>query len=107
NDDKTDHRNTSKVLTSRAQCSLKLKNYADALKDSNDAIKLDETNIEAYIHKGVSLYNQNLKEEALQVFVRGLEFDSADEQLKIWQYRCEKELAEQNPVSIAVSIEKE
>ncbi|CAF3762745.1 unnamed protein product [Rotaria sp. Silwood1] len=109
NDDKTDHRNTSKVLTSRAQCSLKLKNYAGihALKDSNDAIKLDETNIEAYIHKGVSLYNQNLKEEALQVFVRGLEFDSADEQLKIWQYRCEKELAEQNPVSIAVSIEKE
>ena len=47
----------------------------DALKDSNDAIKLDVTNIKAYIRKGVSLYNQDLKEEALQVFVRGLEFD--------------------------------
>ncbi|CAF1268840.1 unnamed protein product [Rotaria sordida] len=107
NDDKIDHRNTSKILASRAQCSLKLKNYADALEDSNDAIKLDETNIKAYIRKGVSLYNQDLKEEALQVFVRGLEFDSANEQLKIWQHKCEKELAEQNLVTMVVSIEKE
>ncbi|CAF3783570.1 unnamed protein product [Rotaria sordida] len=107
NDDKIDHRNTSKILASRAQCSLKLKNYADALKDCNDAIKLDEANIKAYIRKGVSLYNQDLKEEALQVFVCGLEFDSANEQLKIWQHKCEKELAEQNPVTMIASIEKE
>ncbi|CAF4276503.1 unnamed protein product [Rotaria sp. Silwood2] len=79
----------------------------DALKDSNDAIKLDETNIKPYIRKGVSLYNQGLKEEALQVFVRGLEFDSADEQLKIWQHKCEKELAEQKSVTMTVSVEKE
>ncbi|CAF0778788.1 unnamed protein product [Rotaria sordida] len=107
NDDKTDHRFTSKILASRAQCSLKLKNYADALKDSNDAIQLDETNIKAYIRKGVSLYNQDLKEEALEVFVRGLEFDSANEQLKIWQHICEKELTEKKSVPIAKSIEKE
>ncbi|CAF1323856.1 unnamed protein product [Rotaria sordida] len=107
NDDKIDHRNTSKILVSRAQCSLKLKNYANALKDTNDAIKLDETNIKAYIRKGVSLYNQDLKEEALQVFLRGLEFDFANEQLKIWQNKCEKELAEQNPVTMIASIEKE
>ncbi|CAF1141134.1 unnamed protein product [Rotaria sordida] len=79
----------------------------DALKDSNDAIKLDETNIKAYIRKGVSLYNQDLKEEALQVFLRGLEFDFANEELKIWQNKCEKELAEQNPVTMIASIEKE
>ncbi|CAF3963885.1 unnamed protein product [Rotaria sp. Silwood2] len=114
NDDKTDHGFTSKILASRAQCFLKLKNYAGnyeflfyALKDSNDAIQLDETNIKAYIRKGVSLYNQDLKEEARQVFVRGLEFDSADEQLKIWQQKCEKELAEQKTVPMAVSVEKE
>ncbi|CAF5133817.1 unnamed protein product, partial [Rotaria sp. Silwood1] len=84
---------TSQVLASRAQCLLKLKNYAEALKDSNDAIELDETNVKAYLRKGVSLYNQDLKEEARQVFVRGLEFDSTNEQLKIWQQKCEKELA--------------
>ncbi|CAF3477746.1 unnamed protein product [Rotaria sp. Silwood1] len=107
NDDKTDHQFTSKVLASRAQCSLKLKNYAEALKDSNDAIELDETNIKAYLRKGVALYNQDLKEEARQVFVRGLEFDSTNEQLKVWQQKCEKELAEQKSVPMAVSVEKE
>ncbi|CAF2987976.1 unnamed protein product [Rotaria sp. Silwood2] len=69
------------------------KNYADALKDGNDAIKLDETNVKAYIRKGVSLYNQDLKEEPLEVFFHGLEFDSTDDQLKIWRHKCEKELA--------------
>ncbi|CAF4180426.1 unnamed protein product [Rotaria sp. Silwood2] len=79
----------------------------DALKDGNDAIKLDETNIKAYIRKGVSLYNQDLKEEALEVFFHGLEFDSTDDQLKIWRHKFEKELAEQKPITMAVSVEIE
>jgi tetratricopeptide (TPR) repeat protein len=82
---------TSKILAARAQCALKLKKYTgkkkriffsgyfifyiDALNDSNNAIQLDETNIKAYLRKGTALYNQDLKEEALKTFVRGLEID--------------------------------
>ncbi|CAF3522060.1 unnamed protein product [Rotaria socialis] len=105
-DDKTDDLFTSKILASRAQCSLKLKNYADAVKDSNDAIQLDTTNIKAYIRKGISLYSQDLKEEALQTFSSGLELDSANEQLKIWQQKCDKALADKKSVLTTVSVEK-
>lgn len=47
----------------------------DAVKDSEEAIQLDEKNTAAYLRKGLALYQQNLKEEALKVFARGLEFD--------------------------------
>ncbi len=86
--------------------------FLGALDDSNDAIKLDETNVKAYLRKGVALYSRDLKEEALQVFTRGLEFDGklivfirlinvfifylilvTNEQLKLWKDTCEKELA--------------
>jgi len=43
--------------------------------DSNLAIELDENNAKAYLRKGTALYNQNLKDEALNVFNRGLEID--------------------------------
>ncbi|CAF0749607.1 unnamed protein product [Adineta steineri] len=101
-DDKTDNRYTSKIFASRAQCSLKLNNYSDALNDSNDALQLDEMNIKAYLRKGVSLYHQNLKEQALQVFIRGLEFDATNEQLKIWHDKCEKELSENKSITAIV-----
>lgn len=91
-DDKTDRQFTSKVLASRAQCGLKLKNYADALKDSDEAIQLDEKNVKAYIRKGLALYHQDAKEEALKTFARGLEFDANNSQLKEWHDKCQKEL---------------
>ena len=49
--------------------------HLDALKDSNEALHFDETNAEAYLRKGVALYNQNFKEQALEVFARALEYD--------------------------------
>lgn len=47
----------------------------DALKDSDEALRFDETNAKAYFRKGVALYHQNLKEQALEVFARALEYD--------------------------------
>jgi tetratricopeptide (TPR) repeat protein len=47
----------------------------DALNDCNNAIQLDETNIKAYLRKGLALYHQDSKEEALKTFIRGLEID--------------------------------
>ncbi|CAF4008872.1 unnamed protein product [Rotaria sp. Silwood2] len=105
-DDKTDSHFTSKILAARAQCALKLKKYADALNDSNNAIELDEKNIKAYLRKGTALCNQDLKEEALKTFVRGLEIDSADEQLKVWKEKCEKELENKKQLA-AATTEKE
>ncbi|CAF3405495.1 unnamed protein product [Rotaria sp. Silwood1] len=105
-DDKSDGHFTSKVLAARAQCALKLKKYADALNDSNTAIELDEKNIKAYLRKGTALYNQDLKEQALNTFVRGLEIDSADEQLKVWKEKCEKEV-ESKKQTAAANTEKE
>lgn len=91
-DDKTDPQFTSKVLTARAQCALKLKEYTDALTDTNSAIQLDEKNVKAYLRKGIALYNQDLKVEAYETLVRGLEIDAANEQLKVWKEKCEKEI---------------
>ncbi|CAF4258786.1 unnamed protein product [Adineta steineri] len=96
-DDKTNTQFTSKVLAARAQCLLKSKKYADALNDSNNAIQLDETNIKAYLRKGTALYNQDSKDEALKTFIRGLEIDSANDQLKVWKEKCEKDLEEKKP----------
>ncbi|CAF3007156.1 unnamed protein product [Rotaria socialis] len=106
NDDKTDSHFTSKVLSARAQCALKLKTFSDALNDSNNAIQLDENNIKAYLRKGIALYHQNLKEEALKTFIRGLEIDSANDQLKVWKEKCEKEFEEKKQ-SIAATVDKE
>ncbi|CAF0855024.1 unnamed protein product [Rotaria sordida] len=107
NDDKTDSHFTSKVLAARAQCALKLKRYTDALNDSNNAIELDEKNMKAYLRKGTALYNQDLKEEALKTFVRGLEIDSADDQLKVWKEKCEKEVENKKQPTAATNTEKE
>ncbi|CAF1095627.1 unnamed protein product [Adineta steineri] len=114
-DDKTNTQFTSKVLAARAQCLLKSKKYADALNDSNNAIQLDETNIKAYLRKGTALYNQDSKDEALKTFIRGLEIDcmvitlylvfylftsfllAANDQLKVWKEKCEKDLEEKKP----------
>ncbi|CAF1398284.1 unnamed protein product [Adineta ricciae] len=93
-DDRSNHQFTSKIFASRAQCSLKLNNYSDALKDSNEALHFDETNVKAYLRKGVALYNQNFKEQALEVFARALEYDATNEQSKVWYEKCEKELLE-------------
>lgn len=49
--------------------------FLEALNDSTNAIQLDETNIKAYLRKGTALYHQNLQEEALNIFSRGLEID--------------------------------
>jgi len=98
-DDKSDNQYSSKILAARAQCALKLKKYADALNDSNNAIQFDETNIKAYLRKGTALYHQDSKEEAFKVFVRGLEIDSANDQLKVWKEKCEKELQEKKPAT--------
>ncbi|CAF0793626.1 unnamed protein product [Adineta ricciae] len=111
-DEKTDNQFTSKVLAARAQCALKLRKYADALSDSNNAIQLDETNVKAYLRKGTALYNQDSKDEALKAFARGLEIDgiveknlcelsreftiflATNDQLKTWKEKCEKDLEE-------------
>lgn len=47
----------------------------EALNDSKNAIELDEKNIKAYLRQGTALYNQDLKDEALKAFERGLEID--------------------------------
>lgn len=102
-DDKTDTKLSSKILAARAQCALKLKKFTDALNDSNNAIELDETNIKAYLRKGTALYNQDSKEEALKTFVRGLEIDANNDQLKVWKDKCEKEVEEQKAVAAAAA----
>ena len=47
----------------------------DALNDSDNAIQLNQKNVKAYLRKGTALYNQNLKDEAYNTFVYGLEID--------------------------------
>ena len=47
----------------------------DALKDCDSAIQLDESNIKAYLRKGIALYHQGRKEDALKTFGRGLDID--------------------------------
>jgi len=76
------------------------------LNDSTNAIELDEANIKAYLRKGTALYNQDSKEEALKIFVRGLEIDSANDQLKVWKEQCEKELEEKKSTTVPVEKEK-
>jgi len=105
-DDKADKQFTSKILAARAQCALKLKKYADALNDSTNAIELDETNTKAYLRKGLALYHQNSKDEALITFVRGLEIDATNDQLKVWKEKCEKDIQESKPVTTTVEKEK-
>lgn len=49
--------------------------FTDALIDSSKAIESDETNVKAYLRKGIALYSQGKKEEARQTLKRGLEID--------------------------------
>ena len=52
----------------RAGLNLKLNNYIDVLADANEILKIDLTNINGYIIKGMALYNQKKYEEAIKSF---------------------------------------
>ena len=84
----------------------------DALTDSTRAIELDETNIKAYLRKGIALYRLDEKEEASKILECGLQIDGQssrmfciervmlidrffsanNDQLKVWQEKCQQDL---------------
>jgi len=52
----------------RAGVNLKLKNYNDVINDANEVLKIDLTNINGHLIKGLALYNQKKYEEAIKSF---------------------------------------
>ena len=67
----------------RASLNLKIKNNIEAINEANEALKIDATNINATIIKGLALYNQNKYEEAIKCFKDAQNYFSLEEFLNI------------------------
>lgn len=84
---------------------------SEALDDSNEAVRIDQTNVKAFLRKGISLYHLDKKEEAAKTFKQGICIDGKfwtflceffsekhwvsiadNDQMKVWLEKCEKEL---------------
>ena len=52
----------------RAGINLKLKNYKEVINDADEILKIDITNINGYLIKGLALYGQKKYEEAINNF---------------------------------------
>lgn len=78
-------------FASRAHAHIKLENYADALSDSKEAIKLNPQNYKAFLRQGIALFHQKEFESAKASFASGQKIEESDN-FVTWIEKCEAAL---------------
>lgn len=66
----------AKLFRNRAQCYSKLMEFQLALKDCDEAIKIDPTFVKAYVQKGATLVVLKEPGKAMSAYAKAIELDS-------------------------------
>ncbi|ESO08121.1 hypothetical protein HELRODRAFT_169856 [Helobdella robusta] len=82
-------KNNAMTLIHRSYCNLKLENVNKAMKDVNEALKLQPKNIAALLQKADTYYFMGKLEEALVHYYRSQKLSPRLQRCHLWVYICE------------------
>jgi len=71
----SDHNLRTIVLSNRAQCNIKLKNWEAAFSDANDAIKYDPNHLKSIQRRGTAAYHTKRLRQARKDFLHSLSLE--------------------------------
>eukprot|EP00656_Telonema_subtile_P027618 TRINITY_DN2974_c0_g1_i2.p1 TRINITY_DN2974_c0_g1~~TRINITY_DN2974_c0_g1_i2.p1 ORF type:complete len:380 (+),score=123.49 TRINITY_DN2974_c0_g1_i2:81-1220(+) len=85
------------AYVNRSHTNVKLGNYADAVKDAEDALSIDNTFVKGYLRKGIALFETDDFEPASEAFQAGARLAPENAGLKTWIRKCAAELKLSQP----------
>eukprot|EP01090_Pellita_catalonica_P016108 TRINITY_DN4536_c0_g1_i1.p1 TRINITY_DN4536_c0_g1~~TRINITY_DN4536_c0_g1_i1.p1 ORF type:complete len:395 (+),score=110.56 TRINITY_DN4536_c0_g1_i1:48-1232(+) len=90
--------NSADCYIKRSACQYKLKKYTDAVADASTGIKLDPSNINGHLRKGIACFYLDEFETAKDAFEAGLKIkpNPKESTFQTWIRKCDAEIEEED-----------